>query len=162
MKLAVVFVIGAIGCQDNLDAKLDLAALDRPYFDCKVQPVLTKSCGALACHGDPLRFFHLFSRNRNRLDPDPMQLNALMTTAERDHNFAAALAVIDADNTDKSEILLKPLAEAAGGWYHEGAELYKGGDVFTAKDDPDYQVLTDWIGGATEVPTCMEPGSGLP
>lgn len=159
---ALVLVMLATACQSDLDAPRDLAALDRPYFDCKVQPVLTRSCGALACHGDPKRYFRLFSRNRSRLDPDPMQLNAVMTQEERDHNFAAALATISPVDSDESELLLKPLGELAGGWYHEGAELYKGGDVFTSTDDADYQVLAQWLAGAQEVPTCTEPGSTSP
>ena len=155
----LVVLLALAACQDNLDAPLEEPALDRPFFDCKVQPTLTKFCGALACHGDPQRFFHLFSRNRNRLDDSPMQLNVVMTQAERDHNYAATLAVVDTEDPDRSELLLKPLAEEAGGWFHRGAELYKGGDVFASTNDPDYQVLAQWIAGATEVATCQEPGS---
>lgn len=141
------------------------ATLDRPYFDCRVQPVLTKSCGALACHGASERYFRVFARNRARLGldtpADEMLRNTLLLPAERDHNFAAALALVDPSDVRRSELLQKPLAEAAGGWFHRGAELYRGGDVFASLDDPDYKVLAAWVAGAEEDPTCQEPGSSL-
>jgi hypothetical protein len=160
MKRLLALALLVAGCQADLDAPREQLALDRPYFDCKVQPVITKLCSGLACHGDDRRFFHVFGRNRDRLGDTAD--NALVLQDERDHNYAAALAVVDADDPEHSEMLMKPLAEAAGGWFHRGAELYDGGDVFSSADDADYKVIVDWIGGATEMTTCEEPGSTLP
>jgi hypothetical protein len=148
-------------CQKDLDAPLDPAELDRPFFDCRVQPVLTTYCAALACHGDPDRFFTLFARNRLRITGDESERNVFMRPAERDHNYNAARAFVDLANPTRSLLLRKPLDEAAGGAFHVGASLYKAGDVFADPADPDYQVLAQWIAGATEVPTCQEPGSNL-
>jgi hypothetical protein len=148
-------------CQSVTNEPLDQLALDRPFFDCRVQPVLAKSCSALACHGDDRRFFRVFARNRGRLDNQETMRNAFMTTEERDHNYAAALAVIDASDPDHSPLLMKPLDEAVGGRFHVGATKFGKGDVFATSDDPDYQVLAAWIAGATEQDTCVEPGSDL-
>jgi hypothetical protein len=156
-----VIAMTAGACQDNLDAPLDQPELDRPFFDCKVQPVLTQYCSALACHGDPGRFFRVFARNRSRLGGDEAARNAQLKPEERAHNYAAALAVVRGDDPDRSELLLKPLEETAGGYFHVGATLYGNGDVFATPTDPDYQVLAQWVAGASEVATCQEPGSNL-
>jgi hypothetical protein len=159
--MRIIALLALAACQDNLDAPLAQPQLDRPFFDCHVQPVLTKYCSALACHGDSGRFFRVFARNRARLNDDEIQRNAFMLDEERAHNFAAALAVVDADDPDRSELLLKPLEQTAGGYFHVGATLYASGDVFAKRDDPDFDVLAQWVAGATEVPTCIEPGSNL-
>jgi len=147
-------------CQVPTNGPLEQLALDRPFFDCRVQPVLTKYCSALACHGHDQRFFRVFARNRARLDANETR-NAFMTSDERDHNYAAAVAVVDADDPEHSSLLMKPLDEAAGGRFHVGATMFGRGDVFAAADDPDYQLLANWVAGATEQSGCMEPGSDL-
>jgi hypothetical protein len=151
----------AAACQKDLDAPLEPAALDRPFFDCRVQPVLTKNCAALACHGAPGRYFKVFARNRLRLTGPESERNVFMRAEERAHNFNAARAFVDLEEPSRSLLLTKPLDQAAGGAFHVGATLFKAGDVFATTEDPDYQVLAQWIAGATEVPTCQEPGSNL-
>jgi hypothetical protein len=148
-------------CQSDIDAPLDPIELDRPFFDCRVQPVLTKLCSALACHGDAKRYFKVFARNRLRITGDETQRNVFLRAEERQHNYNAARAFVDREAPARSLLLRKPLDEAAGGAFHIGATLYKSGDVFAAADDPDYQVLAQWIAGATEAPTCQEPGGNL-
>lgn len=156
MRPFVLLVL--IGCQ-KLDGPRAPVELDRPFFDCNVQPILTQYCSALACHGTTERYFHVFARNRLRIDPSEPQRKTFMTTAERDHNFAAAAAMIDPAAPDTSLLLHKPLEPSAGGAFHVGATLYKGGNVFATADDPDYQVLVQWAAGATADPACKEPGS---
>jgi hypothetical protein len=158
---ALAALAALAACQKDLDAPLDPAELDRPFFDCRVQPVLTKSCAALACHGDANRYFKVFSRNRLRIAGDESQRNVFLRAEERQHNYNAARAFVDRADSPRSLLLSKPLDEAAGGSFHIGATLYKAGDVFATTDDPDYQVLAQWIAGATEAPTCQEPGSNL-
>jgi hypothetical protein len=157
--LAIIVALGA--CQSNLDATREVAALDRPYFDCKVQPVLTKYCGQLACHGDAGRFFRVYARNRFRDGGDEMQREIALRTSERDHNYAAASAFVDLAHPAESLLVQKPLDQSAGGRFHVGETLFARGNVFATRDDPDYQILEQWIAGATEDPTCMEPGSNL-
>jgi hypothetical protein len=158
--LACVAALPA-ACQKDLDAPLDPAELDRPFFDCRVQPVLTKYCAALACHGNADRFFRLFARNRLRIAGDESGRNAFMSSQERQHNYNAARAFVDLAHPGRSLLLTKPLEEAAGGAFHVGATLYRAGNVFADPADPDYQVVVQWIGGATEAPTCQEPGSNF-
>lgn len=149
------------GCQPGLHDARKLAALDAPYFRCRVQPLLTKSCAAFACHGDGRRFLRLYARNRLRLGGDETTRNARTSDAEYAANFDGARALVDTNDPLGSFLLLKPLESAAGGLYHRGALIFGGGNVFTTRDDPDFQTLAAWVGGATEEPTCVEPGSDL-
>lgn len=148
------------GCvSPGLDAPGQVAELDRAYFDCRVQPVLTKYCATFACHGDGRRFLRVYARNRLRLGGDERQRNAFMRPSERAANFVAAGAMVDPDDPEQSLLLLKPLQQAAGGYYHGGETAYGAGDVFADVDDTDYQVLVSWVGGERAEPDCIEPGS---
>lgn len=164
MRRRAVFLIFAalagLGCRGDLKDEQPLAALDEPYFRCRVQPVLTKSCGAFACHGDGRRYFKVFGRNRLRSAGTEEQRNAFMRPEEGSFNFDSARAMVDISQPDQSLLLLKPLNTKAGGYYH-GALDYGASNVFINKDDPDYKTLVAWVGGAKEDPACVEPGSDL-
>lgn len=152
----------ATACRTDLDDPAPAIALDEAWFRCRVQPVLAKSCAMNACHGDGRRYFRVFARNRLRLAiPSEIQRNAPLTDAERRANFDAAAALVDANDPDESMLLKKPLSPALGGYYHRGAELFGGGDVWTEASDPDLAAVRDWIHGRKEDPACVEPGSQL-
>jgi hypothetical protein len=148
-------------CVSGLEEERPLASLDEAFFRCKVQPVLTKNCATFACHGNGTRFFRLFGRNRLRLGGTEAERNAFLRDAERATNFTSTRAFVDVDRPEESLLLMKPLAEAAGGYYHGAADDFAKRDVFISKDDPEYQVLVSWVQGAKEDPACIEPGSDL-
>ena len=114
--------------------------------------MLAKNCSQLACHGATARYFRIYARNRLRDDNDEAGRNAVMREAERAHNYDAARAFVDLAHPDRSLLLRKPLEQAADGLFHRGATLYGGTDVFPDPTDPEYQVIAQWIDGATEVP----------
>ncbi len=148
------------GCQSGFDDARALAPLDEAYFRCRVQPVLAKSCAAFACHGDGRRYFRVYARNRLRLGGDETTRNAPLSVEERAANFGAAVAMVDAQNPAQSFLVLKPLELAAGGYYHRGAVIFGAGNVFSDRNDPDFQTLYHWaVTGAKEDPSCVEPGS---
>jgi hypothetical protein len=157
LPLASMLLFG--GCQAGLDDGLAPAQLDEPFFRCRVQPVLTQSCAAFACHGDGRRFFRVFARNRLRLGGTEADRNAFLNEGERGYNYASASALVVPGRPDESLLLRKPLDEGAGGYFHQGAHIFGGGDVFLDREDGDYQVIAQWIEGATEDPSCIEPGS---
>jgi len=159
VKRALLVLLAS--CQANLDASRDPVALDRPFFDCRVQPVLTKLCSQLACHGTTQRFFHVFARNRLRLDANESGRNAFLTENERAANYRAATALVDGEDSARSYLLRKPLAQGEGGAFHIPQRLFGGADVFETAEDRDYQTLVEWIDGATEAANCVEPGSDL-
>src|SRR5262245_7706247 len=133
-RLALLIVVSgglaAAGCQRGLTDKRPLPTRDEAYFRCKVQPILTKNCGAFACHGSAERYFHFFARNRLRLGGTEAQRNAALRAEERAYNFDAARAYIDDSAPDQSYLLLKPLDDKAGGYYHGGETLFNKGNVF--------------------------------
>lgn len=160
-RLAFLFCLSLGSCQSGLDDPRPLAHLDEPYFRCKVQPILTKSCAAFTCHGDANRYFHVFARNRLRVTGTEKDRNAQLRSSERAANFEAARAMVDTGDVDSSLLLLKPLESTAGGYYHRGAEIFGGGNVFPSRDDPDFKVMADWVHGGREDAQCVEPGSDL-
>lgn len=153
----------AVGCAQDLRAEAPIAveALDEPWFRCRVQPVLTKTCGMLACHGSPVRFFVVYGRNRLRMSDLERDRNAFLTDDEGHANWLAAAALVVPGDVGGSLLLQKALDERLGGRWHRGAEIYGGGDVFQSEDEPEWQALVDWVDGATEDPGCIEPGSEL-
>jgi hypothetical protein len=66
-----------------------------------------------------------------------------LTREELTVDYNSLRGLIDADNPSQSPPLLKPLAQSAGGSWHEGGEIY------ASTDDATYQTLLQWIGGAT-------------
>ena len=160
--LALTLLLTETACQGGLTDEAPLpSSLDEAFFRCRVQPILTKSCAAFACHGDVRRYYHLFARSRLRLGGGEEQRNAPLSAEERAFNYNATRAVVDLGAPDESLLLKKPLDASAGGYYHGGAVLYGKGDVFLKSDDPDFKVLSRWIRGEKEDPACIEPGSDL-
>lgn len=150
----------ALGCNSGLTDEAPYSSkLDEAYFRCRVQPVLTKSCGALACHGDVARYYHIFSRNRLRLGGGEEQRNAQLSVQERAFNYNATRAIVNVDVPGESYLLLKPLESSAGGYYHGGATLFKKGNVYPNREDPDFKTLEKWVNGEKEDSACIEPGS---
>jgi hypothetical protein len=155
-QLAVVLAVMSSACQT---AEVVEADLDEPYFRCRVQPVLDERCSMLECHGDVQRPLRVYTRNRLRLDAEPVQLNLPLSGDELRLNFDGAASFAgDERPVQESFLLRKPLDEAAGGYYHEGRELYLRGDVFASEEDSDYQTLLQWVLGETEDPACTYLG----
>jgi hypothetical protein len=152
--------LGSLGCQTGLTDEAPFSSnLDEAYFRCRVQPIITKSCAALACHGDIQRYYHVFGRNRLRLSGGEEQRNAALSAQERGFNYNATRAIVNVAKPKESYLLLKPLESSEGGYYHGGATRYKKGNVYINRDDPDFKTLEKWVNGEKEDPACIEPGS---
>ena len=164
--LGMVLGSALVGCQPEFNVPVAPPPLDRAYFRCHVQSVLTRSCSMFACHGADgtsgtnSRYFRVYARSRLRAAgiAEAMR-NSTFTAAEYEANFTAAGDLVDVGAPDNSLLLLKPLDQSAGGFFHRGADLYGQGDVFLSKTDPDFVLLSAWVHGATEDPKCIEPGS---
>lgn len=161
MRALSIATLLLLGCQDlSGTPPQPETPLDEAFFRCRVQPILTQNCSMMACHGDGARPFVVFARNRLRLGGTERDRNVFTTEAERTWNFRAAAAFVDPEHLDESPLLMKPLAEEAGGWFHGATQLEGGLDVFDARDGG-WMVMSDWVHGATEAPDCIEPGSDL-
>lgn len=147
-------------CACQVDPRVH-AELDRDYFRCRVQPILDGSCAMLECHGDEERPLRVFSRNRLRLDlaatKSSTGLGLPLSEPELDANYESAASFAVSPPED-SLLVRKPLDESAGGYLHDGRELYDEGDVFADAEDPDYLVLLAWLDGDEESPSCVYAG----
>ena len=115
-------------------------SLDFECFKTKVQPIfLAKRVGharCVVCHAGetgPAVF---------RLQP----LSAGSATWDDEQsrkNFEATLRVVTPGDL-KSPLLVHPLAEAAGGDF-----FHSGGKHFNSQNDPEWQILKEWVMGET-------------
>ena len=115
--------------------------LDYDYFKAHVQPIFraerSDHARCIACHG---------SGTPLRLQPVAMG-QADWTEEESRKNFDAVRRMV-VPGSEKSRLLMHPLAEAAGGdFYHNG------GKHWSSQSDPEWQTVRAWVMGATIEPT---------
>ena len=119
-------------------AQTTQTTLDYEYFKTKVEPIfLNKRPGharCISCHGSgtPLRL--------QPLDPGA----STWTDEESRKNFQTIQRVAFAGNV-KSRLLMHPLEENAGGDF-----FHSGGKHWTSQNDPEWQVLKNWVMGQTK------------
>jgi hypothetical protein len=111
--------------------------LDFEYFRTRVQPIFLHKRPTLArcyvCHsqGTPLVLQSL-SAGRDS-----------WTEEESRKNFEVVRRVVVPGNPRASRLLTMPLSAEAG-----GVAFHPGGKHWTSEDDPEWQVLADWVRGA--------------
>jgi hypothetical protein len=126
--------------------------LTRPYIDTTgaprddasyqgfvrdVQPVLEQHCAGGNCHGSVIA---------------DMYLTCGSNEAEQRWNYEVAVRYLD-EVAATSELLRRPLANSAGGVFHEG------GDIFADVSDPNYRKLLAWASATVEsAPQLLEFG----
>ena len=119
------------GCKQASDPTLQAPSgganyvLDFAQFTTQVAPLLTSSgCDNVSCHGGGIR-------GTFQLSPS--------TDKNFDLDFAQAGLQVNGANPTSSPLLVKPLAEAAGG------DIHTGGAAFASTDEPEYQVILMWV-----------------
>lgn len=159
-SLAISLAATLTACEEGLTDKAPLPKLDEAYFRCHVQPILTKNCSMLACHGAPERYYRIYARNRLRYGiAGEAQRNSQLNEGEAKHNFDAARAYVDVDHADESLLLRKPLEPDAGGFYH-GATKFSKLNIFANLESTEYETIQKWVKGEKEKDQqCIEPGS---
>lgn len=132
------------------DIPTALASPDRACFDDRIYPILIADCGYSGCHGNAERPFRVFGEGRTRLSEVPMGVE--LETAERDATYDRARSMIaESARPDESLLIRKPLDIQHGGAAHQGLDAF-GRDVYLDRDDPDFQLLSDWVLG--RIPDC--------
>jgi hypothetical protein len=128
-----LLITGVVGQERGAPAR---PTLDFEYFKTKVEPIfLNKRPGharCISCHGQgtPLRL--------QPLDPGA----TTWTEEESRKNFDVMRRVV-VPGSEKSKLLLHPLAEQAGGDF-----FHNGGKHFNSQNDPEWQTLKAWVLGA--------------
>ena len=123
-------VQGSGDCSSAVPPGRDLAAVDvagaaYAAFAADVAPKLRASCAFATCHSSPQSDFYLTCGD----DPDQMRFNFLQ---------AAGFVVSAPTAPEQSEILLRPLAPAAGGVSHTG------GTFFASREDETWKAWKAW------------------
>jgi hypothetical protein len=129
------------------EQKPALAKRDFKVFQREVYPVLLRDCGFPACHGAKERFFRVWGPGRTRLPKDMGVLPEafdLPTGDELSTSYSLALSMIDDGHPDRSLLLRKPLAVAAGGAGHLAVDAY-GRDVYRTAEDSGFLTLARWV-----------------
>jgi len=139
--LSALALLGLGGCDDPQNG---YQVADYKYSGFKdVYPVLIRDCGFHACHGAEERAFRIYGPGRARLTDDLRAYEAV-TGDEISLSFSVALSMIDAEHPERSLLLIKPLAEEAGGAAHGGIDDF-GRNVYRTKDDEGYKVIEKWV-----------------
>jgi hypothetical protein len=102
--------------------------LDFDTFAAEIDPILTANgCDNIACHGGGIR-------GTFELSP----------SADKDvaFDFDQAVLQVNGDAPAASPLLMKPLAEEAGGSAHAADPEQSG---FMSTSDPDYEAILAWI-----------------
>ena len=146
LLLWVIGLLGTtlIGCPEVDNPYRPPAKANYEDFVSDVQPVLTKRCSFLTCHGATERRLTLYAvgflRAKPSLPGTPLNENAL-TEQELGWNFdSIRLLLDDAKDATEPRFLLKNLDPAAGGIVHAGGSV-----IFESRADPEFQALATWI-----------------
>jgi hypothetical protein len=151
-SVLLALLVGALGaCSPvaNAPAPGLVAALDEPAFRCKVEPILIRDCGYMACHGQAGSPLRLYSIGKLRLgDSSTLAARtAPLTDAERHLNFLSAQAFAVAGLAPEDNWLVrKPLPAADGGFAHLGGAIWGG------LDDARVKLIRDWLAGGSTCP----------
>lgn len=147
MKRALPFLLLACGPAPGSLPALDV---DVDGFAAEVQDYVAPRCATLDCHGDegrPLRFYG--EVGLRQFADGVVDRDTPLTTEELEENALSAASVDPGALTvDDHLLLLKPLAESAGGARHEGEAIW------ADRNDPGYLCLRAWLAG--EVSTASD------
>jgi hypothetical protein len=132
----------AAGCASPTP-ELALTAPDRVAFETQAYPILLRDCGFHACHGSSERYFQVFGPGHGRLVLGTQPL-AELQPVEVEHSYQRARSMIDPERPERSPLLTKPLATAAGGVGHQGVDSL-GRNVYVDEMEPGYAALAAWV-----------------
>ena len=125
--------------------ELQVSTPDHLQFEAEVYPVLLRDCAFHTCHGSTERFLQVFGPGRGRMLATTPPLDPA-TPAEILHSYNRARSMLDSLNPERSLLLRKPLATAAGGTGHEGVDAL-GRNVYQSADEVGYRAIAQWVRG---------------
>ncbi len=162
ISLCLLLLGGSACVQDGISDVAEARQLDAHYFRCRVQPILTKSCAFMDCHGNDERPMRVFAEQRYRLNKSWLDFEDPIEEEELAANLRVMAGFVE--NTKGQDHLLseKPLDARFGGRYHRGRDLYGRDDVFLSREDPDYKTLVDFANGAEDAPDCLPDTGATP
>ena len=136
--MLVVLLLAALLGQQPAPPSAPAPALDYDFYKARVQPLFLEKrqdhARCVTCHaGSTTLRLQRFSEGAQAWSEEQTR-----------QNYEAAMAMVVPGSPGASKLLRHPLARAAGGDVFHG-----GGQHWAAKDDPDWQILSAWVNGAT-------------
>ena len=114
-------------------------APSRALFAREVYPILLRDCGFPACHGDPLRSFHVFGPGRLRLDAE-LELLDPPTDDELAISYERTRAMLLRPAGEDEALLVRKPGPGGG---HQGIDANRR-NVYGAADDPALLAIAAW------------------
>lgn len=153
-----------------------LPALDPEYYECNVEPIVTRDCSMLGCHGTETgRAYRVYARGRLRITGKTITEIGCLSAGtmlpsescigniecacwsvkqmpeERRRSFDSArgfaLDPSGAPFTDMTQSELLRQPLSGGGFAHAGIAMW-------GATDPDYTTIKAWLDGATRGTPC--------
>jgi YVTN family beta-propeller protein len=121
------------------------SSLDFETYRTRVEPIFLKK------RQDGVRCYDCHSVLSTRLRLQPVSPGGSSWTEEQSRqNFEVVSQLVTPSNPLKSPLLLHPLAHESG-----GDSIHTGGKFWASQDDPEWKMLADWVGHASEVPSAV-------
>jgi hypothetical protein len=135
MTALEILLLAALFAQGPGPARVP--SVDYEFFKERVQPIfLAKRPGharCISCHQQRSPMLQPLSPGAETWDDEQSR-----------KNFAIWKLFVVPGNPAKSRMLLHPLAQAAG-----GDRFHAGGKHWKSQNDPEWQILADWVRGRT-------------
>jgi YVTN family beta-propeller protein len=118
-------------------------SLDFDVYRSRIEPIfLEKRAGGMRCYD-----CHSMMPTRLKLEP-LSEDNSSWTEEQSRRNFEAVSRLANPANPLQSPLLLHPLAPEAG-----GDPTHTGGKFWTSQNDPEWQMIADWIRHGSSTPS---------
>jgi hypothetical protein len=132
----VALGVGSVAIGTSQAAPAAVNGLDYDFFKTKVEPIFMKKrpghSPCVVCHTGANNFLRL-----EELPPGQTAWSEDQSTKM----YQSISRLVTPANRAESRLLIHPLAPEAG-----GDLFHSGGRQFENKNDPDYQVLMQWVG----------------
>ena len=131
--------------QASTEPATDGAALQAPfdYYRANIEPLFLRPRGYPgSTRGNPACVMcHVWQTSVRFSLEEPTETpdGGAWTEEQSRRNYEVVTQMVNASDPESSRFLLKPLAQGAGGLAHTG------GTFWDSTEDPEYQVILDWI-----------------
>jgi hypothetical protein len=129
------------------------SAADFQVYKTRIEPIFLKEReGGVMCYN-----CHSVLNTRLRLQTTSAASGFSWTEEQSRLNFAVVSQLVTPGDPSKSRLLLHPLAPEAG-----GDPFHTGGKFWKSRDDPEWQMIAEWVRGLSSVASPTAPASSAP